>query len=356
MKKILEGNRIFKEEGDFQTRYLIFPKEKINTYVDLTGYFVKHGDLNKPVKWYCPDDKYNLTNFVRPEEFDASIYEYIFYTDFGFVRELQKILKPYGFNINNDMSEFLKIKEISKEITDFLKMGLIEKDCSLIYPDDFTVVEGYEFEHLGQHYKFIIGEDYGYYCTDITYDYTSNFLQESIIEHYYKDTAKYREYILKTNKGKWYKYYPGDTANNYWILEDLYEEDLIVLNFKEYIMEKNDSHIFIKKDTLLDIPWPSFIDKDTQYDFYFSNKEFCLQILQEDNKKQLACIDGEWKKYTKRVRKGDKVYTLEWEIKWDDLEFLGTSTIGETREEEMSRETMERLLEDIRKNSPIMSM
>ncbi len=27
--------------------------------------------------------------------------------------------------------EFLKIKEISKEITDFLKMGLIEKDCSL---------------------------------------------------------------------------------------------------------------------------------------------------------------------------------------------------------------------------------
>ncbi|HFK1465655.1 MULTISPECIES: hypothetical protein [Bacillus] len=73
MKKILEGNRIFKEEGDFQTRYLIFPKEKINTYVDLTGYFVKHGDLNKPVKWYCPDDKYNLTNFVPSEEFDASI-------------------------------------------------------------------------------------------------------------------------------------------------------------------------------------------------------------------------------------------------------------------------------------------
>ncbi|WP_242461743.1 hypothetical protein [Bacillus thuringiensis] len=67
-------------------------------------------------------------------------------------------------------------------------------------------------------------------------------------------------------------------------------------------------------------------------------------------------IEGKWKKYTKRVRKGAEVNTLDWEIKWDDLEFLGTGTIGETKKEEMSRKTMDQLLEDIRKNSPIMSM
>ncbi len=54
-----------------------------------TGYFVKHGDLNKPVNGIV-QMRDNLTNFVRPEEFDASIYEYIFYTDFGLCRELQK--------------------------------------------------------------------------------------------------------------------------------------------------------------------------------------------------------------------------------------------------------------------------
>ncbi|MGH0590571.1 hypothetical protein ACQVQY_32075 [Bacillus mycoides] len=106
----------------------------------------------------------------------------------------------------------------------------------------------------------------------------------------------------------------------------------------------------------MDIPWSSFIDKDTPYDFYYSNKEFCLQILQEDIKNQHANIDGEWKKYTKRVPKGEEVYTWDLEIKWDDLEFSGTGTIGETKEEEMSRETMDRLTEKIHKNSPIMSM
>ncbi|MED0970814.1 hypothetical protein [Bacillus paramycoides] len=60
--------------------------------------------------------------------------------------------------------------------------------------------------------------------------------------------------------------------------------------------------------------------------------------------------------YTKQVRKGAEVYTWDWEIKWNDLEFLGTSTIGETKEEVMSRETMDQLTEEIRKNSPIMSM
>ncbi|MGH0590570.1 hypothetical protein ACQVQY_32070 [Bacillus mycoides] len=47
------------------------------------------------------------------------------------MREIQKLLMPYGVDINNDMNEFLKIKEIPKEIMESIKILLIEKNVIL---------------------------------------------------------------------------------------------------------------------------------------------------------------------------------------------------------------------------------
>lgn len=350
MKQLLEGKRIFEEETEYGVRYLVLPSEKLQKYVDITGYFIKHGDFNKPVDWINTYGIKDVSTFIKIEEFNPELYEFMFYHDIGLPNELQKVLEPYGIDIQQDMNEFLKIEELPSDVIEPIKSLINAQESHMVYPEDFTFLEGYEFENDGEHFKFIIGEDYGYYSTDITYDVTEQFFDRYIIETYYKETSQGTEYVFKTDEGHWYRYYSGDSGNNYVVLVDIYREELVEFPFYEYtLLETEERSIPKRRERLdFDIALSQLIDKDSPYDFYYSEKAFSLQVLEEDKEKRLAFINGEWLTYTDRVSKGETPSN-----EWKDVQFIGSGTFGGTKKEEYTKEEMKRFMENIRANSKI---
>ncbi|WP_255260334.1 hypothetical protein [Bacillus cereus] len=82
MKILLEGRRIFEYETDESTRYLIFPNESLKKYVyNAALIFIKKGDFSYPQKWLISDNLETRDLLTPINDFDLSIYEYMFHID-----------------------------------------------------------------------------------------------------------------------------------------------------------------------------------------------------------------------------------------------------------------------------------
>ncbi|WP_257154613.1 hypothetical protein [Bacillus cereus] len=111
MDFLLDKKRIFDVE-DEKYDYVIFPAEKIQTYLDLNGYLIKKGDLQNPNKWINMQDASDIDCLVLESAFDPEIYECLFFDDVGLKKAIQDILSPYHIQIHNDINNLLTVNEI----------------------------------------------------------------------------------------------------------------------------------------------------------------------------------------------------------------------------------------------------
>ncbi|EOO23008.1 hypothetical protein ICM_06231 [Bacillus cereus BAG1X2-3] len=145
MRKLFSGKRILERETNKGSSYFVVPEEKFQKYVVLWGYLIPYGVFNQPNKWVNtytinPLDTYVLVTEFKPEE-----YEYMIYEETRVARQLHQILEPYGIDINNKVEEFVKLEEIPEAAISKVKDCLVEKKCMNEYPEDFPVVDGYEY-------------------------------------------------------------------------------------------------------------------------------------------------------------------------------------------------------------------
>ncbi|EOQ09115.1 hypothetical protein [Bacillus cereus] len=350
MEILLDGKRIFEVENP-NYDYVVFPAEKIQTYIQLNGYLIKKGDLQYPKKWINMEDASDMDCLVLESSFNPDEYECLFFDDLGLKEAIQKILSPYNIQIDNDIKKLLSINELPLKAALELKELFTSEKYANDYsnPLDFARYEGYEFECNGKIEKWFIGEE-ELPCTSITYDTTRRFVNMCIVETYYKETKNHTEHVFKTHTGEWYRYYAGDIKNNFWIMEDIEGEELVSFPFHLYKLQETTPRQLPEKEKEIKIDWSKFIEKERLYDFYYSEKEFTLRILHNKPWNDLVNIDGEWKRFTKKVSRGEEPFE-SWDINCDDEIFLGSATFGDIKEEEFTEQQLDQLCAEIRERS-----
>ncbi|XKK20377.1 hypothetical protein HFP67_02315 [Bacillus sp. CB102A.1] len=238
MEILLDGKRIF-EVDNSNYDYVVFPANKIQTYIQLNGYLIKNGDLQHPRKWINMEDASDMDRLVLEINFNPDEYECLFFDDLGLKESIQEILSSYNIQIDNDIKKLLAINELPLEAAIELK-GLFNSEKyanDYSNPLDFARYEGYEFENNGKIEKRFIGEEELPF-TSITYDTTRRFVNMCIVETYYKETKQHTEHVFKTHTGEWYRYYSGDAKNNFWIMEDIEGEELVSFPFHLYTLQE----------------------------------------------------------------------------------------------------------------------
>lgn len=351
MKILLEGKRIFKEETNAETKYLIFPKEKIQKYVyNSASIFIKKGDFPFPQKWGVADN-FSTRELLTPiNEFDSSIYEYMFITDWPLTKQLQEILDPYNIQASDDpnnpwdLNGLLRQEIIPENAQEEIKAAIAKEDLRTY--EEFSVYECYSYTDGEIEEFFIINEDSDYALTlsNIISEETDYFFDIYIVETYQKETDMRIEYVFKTDEDEWFKFYSGDANDNYWILKEIYEDELEEFPLSSYTLIETEKRDIPVRKPKQDI-W-SFLNEDTPYDFYYSDKMFAMQILQEGGRFNLANINGKWERYTEMVLKGEEPF-----IKWDDLKYIGNGTRGEIKETQLTREEMMLLAVEMREKN-----
>ncbi|HDR7707626.1 TPA: hypothetical protein QCX91_005346 [Bacillus thuringiensis] len=288
------------------------PEEKFQTYVVLWGYLIPHGVFNQPNKWVntytiSPSDTYVLVTKFNPKE-----YEYMIYEETRVTRQLHQILEPYGIDINNEFEEFVKLEEIPKAAISKVKDCLIEKKCMNDYPEDFPVVDGYEYIIKGEKKKLII-----------------------VTETYRKTVTNGFIYVFKTHDNNWYQYYAEDASKDCWIMKEIYDDELDDLPITSYELIETEKREIPEEDLKANISWEELLDPNRECDFYYSDKMFAMSFLANEGRYNVVNIDGEWKIYSEMVFKGEAPFS-----KWDDLEYIGTAKQGATEGKQFTPKEM----------------
>ncbi|MES5930237.1 hypothetical protein QCI77_30575 [Bacillus cereus group sp. MG9] len=276
-----------------------------------------------------PLDTYVLVPEFKPEE-----YEYMIYEETRVARQLHQILEPYGIDINNEFEEFVKLKEIPEATISQVKSCLVEKKCMNEYPKDFPVVDGYEYIIEGEKKKLII-ETETYHDDDTLYDQTGNFNHSYIVETYRKTITNGFIYLFKTHNNEWYQYYAEDDSKDCWIMKEVYDDELENLPISSYELIETEKREIPEDDLIPKISWEELLNLNRECDFYYSDKMFAMSFLANEGRYNVVNIDGEWKRYSEMVFKGEEPFS-----KWDDLIYIGTSTQGAIEGKQFTQEEM----------------
>lgn len=334
MRKLFSGKRVLERETNEGSSYFVVPEEKFQKYVVLWGYLIPHGVFNQPNKWVntytiSPSDTYVLVTEFNPKE-----YEYMIYEETRVARQLHQILEPYGIDINNEFEKFVELEEIPEAAISKVKDCLMEKRCMNDYPEDFPVVDGYEYIIEGEKKKLII-ETETYHDDDTLYDQTGNFDRNYIVETYRKTVTNGFIYVFKTHDNEWYQYYAADASKDCWIMKEVYDDELDDLPISSYELIETEKREIPEEDLKANISWEELLDPNRECDFYYSDKMFAISFLANEGRYNVVNIDGEWKRYSEMVFKGEEPFS-----KWDDLVYIGTSKQGATEGRQFTQKEM----------------
>lgn len=150
MRKLFNEKRILEKETEEGSLYFILPTDAFQKYVGLWGYLIRPGEFHKPVMWVNTYKMHSLDSYVLLYEFNPNEYEYMIFEEFGLAKQLNQILASHGININNSFEEFLNITEIPAAAVEEVRDCLIKNECMNVYPEDFPIVDGYEYAFAGE--------------------------------------------------------------------------------------------------------------------------------------------------------------------------------------------------------------
>ncbi|CCW04378.1 MULTISPECIES: hypothetical protein [Bacillus] len=320
MKIWLEGKRIFEEETDYGSKYYVFPRDKMQKNVTLHSYIVKKGAFNQPCKWIYAEDLPKTERIIPVKDFDYSQYDCFIFDDYTLGKDVQKVLSSYNIDIQQDMKEFLKLEVLPEEAVKGLKILFEEKEYYNKYPEDFLFCESYDYKCNEMEKRFIVDPDDNI-GVSITYDQTDWFGRQYLVEVYAKEVHSQTHYVLKNDWDYWYKYYPGDSNENYWIIEEIDEEQIGNFSFEEYQPVEIEKRDLPEKAPEIDLS--KYFAPDTVYDFYYSEKMFIMRY-NLDQRVATVNINGSREFYTEMVREGEELTS-----NWDDMKHIGRTTYGE---------------------------
>lgn len=334
MRKLFSGKRVLERETNEGSSYFVVPEEKFQKYVVLWGYLIPHGVFNQPNKWVNTYTINPLDTYVLVTEFNPKEYEYMIYEETRVARQLHQILEPYGIDINNEFEKFVELEEIPEAAISKVKDCLMEKRCMNDYPEDFPVVDGYEYVIEGEKKKLII-ETETYHDDDTLYDQTGYFDRSYIVETYRKTVTDGFIYVFKTHDNSWYQYYAEGASKDCWIMKEVYDDELDDLPISSYELIETEKREIPEEDLKANISWEELLDPNRECDFYYSDKMFAMSFLANEGRYNVVNIDGEWKRYSEMVFKGEEPFS-----KWDDLVYIGTAKQGATEGKQFTQKEM----------------
>ncbi|MEY2196745.1 hypothetical protein AB7942_29130 [Neobacillus sp. BF23-41] len=202
MEKLLEGKRIFRQDGEAD-RYLLLSEDFIQKYY----YFyeviaIKKGELLYPHKWL----KYSCSVLFPLDSFNLTDYEYIFSTDKWLANDIKTALEPFlEIQIDNQLNALLELTEIPRGS----ELGIRESLEKEAYKEkDLSIIEA--FSCPNQDNRFII-LDSEFSDDDITYERTKDFADKVILDSYQRRLGNYTEYL--------YKLAPSKNSDSYYLSE-----------------------------------------------------------------------------------------------------------------------------------------
>ncbi|HFO1034255.1 TPA: hypothetical protein ACHIRZ_003504 [Bacillus paranthracis] len=334
MRKLFNEKRILEKETEEGSLYFILPADAFQKYVGLWGYLIRPGEFHKPVKWVNTYKMHSLDSYVLLNEFNPNEYEYMIFEEFGLAKQLNQILSSHGININNSFEEFLNIAEIPAAAVEEVRDCLIKNECMNVYPEDFPIVDGYEYAYAEEKKKFIVETEDHY--DDVTlYDQTHYFSDHYIVESYKKTINGQHTYLYKTHYDEWYQLYSLDTSDKCWVFKEVFEEEFDNLPLSSYEKMITEKREIPQEEINYQLNLKKLHDPNTECDFYYSDKMFALGFLNNGGRINVVNIDGELKRYSEMVFKGEQPFS-----KWDDLVYVGTAAQKEIQEDFLTEQEM----------------
>ena len=139
------------------------------------------------------------------------------FEEFGLAKQLNQILASHGININNSFEEFLNIAEIPAEAVEEVRDCLIKNECMNVYPEDFPIVDGYEYAFAGEKKNSLLKLKIimiMLLCMikPITFPIIT-------LWNHTKTINEQHTYLYKTHYDEWYQLYSLDTSDKCWVLK-----------------------------------------------------------------------------------------------------------------------------------------
>jgi hypothetical protein len=228
MQSLLEGKRVFREDGDEQ-RYLLLDTQKVEVFSDLYGVIaVKQGDLLSPQKWHVFGTSNFLSYAVRKNKFNLNDYQIVFYPEDTVGAKLTELLSDYGIQVEIDWgtNNFSEISSLPSKMYDDILRVLEEQRVTS--PSDALAYTYFD----GEEEKYLLLEEKDF-CTDYDGEYTEQFLNFEVVDEY-----KHEDLTLYSIKGssryetRWFLHVP---EKPYGYFKEIHEiEDMIPFtNFKK---------------------------------------------------------------------------------------------------------------------------
>jgi hypothetical protein len=225
--------RIFQQETNEYSRYLLIPSDKIEDYLYLEYYIgIKKGDLLSPNKWLLFGT--NAPKVVKKDLFDIKEYELLFYSDdTHLVRDIEKVLDGHiEVTLEKELKPLLAVTQLPSEVEAPIKDVLMAEG---IKEEDIQTVEVYACER--NHEVYYLNLDHETNDDEITYEYTQDFQKLYLVAEYQRANQGQSESLFKTvplphkengilhhsSEEKWYHLYQGDVDYPVWMLKQIYD-------------------------------------------------------------------------------------------------------------------------------------
>lgn len=234
MNKIIEKNRIFQQDTPQGNRYLLFPREHVQKYMDVQFFVgIPKGEFHHPVKWTIFG--YNADPFIIKDEFSYTDYEFLFYPDDINPKEIEAILGSYHPEVKpKEFHSMLCIQELHPAVIEGLRQLLLKE---VIEETEIQEVDALSYMKDGKTHFFNLHPDG---LNDVTTEeYTEQFAFLDSASTFVQETDGKREYLHKISseyhigKGlfqseeRWFYHYQAKDFP-FEVLEELYGiEDFI---------------------------------------------------------------------------------------------------------------------------------
>lgn len=237
MHRFIQEKRIFKQETNFATRYLLIPSEQIEKYIHLEySIGIKRGDLLHPKKWIVFGQ--NAPKVFKKEHFNLNEYEVLFFPDPHLVRDIKGIISGHvELQLEKEIEPLLTMERLPDAIETPLRNVLLTENTK---ESELQVVEVFVHEQKGEPNYLVLHSELT--DDDISYEYTKDFMDIYTVSEYKRENEGREEYLFKTvpishkemgllhhsREERWYHLHQNESDYPFLILQEIYDMEEMV--------------------------------------------------------------------------------------------------------------------------------